>query len=126
MQPRHALRPRESTCHNHRPSAGHRTDFCSEVLTRSVLACDIAVPARSPTLARRLRNELRSIPSPLRGAVIVITVSGTVFVILMVLGVLAYVHDGVSAVNRRSARKKRVDSLYAQTPEDEARPYKPS
>ena len=43
---------------------------------------------------------------------IVIGVSSTIFVIVMVLGVLAYLHDRVMALNRRQQRKDRMASLY--------------
>jgi hypothetical protein len=39
---------------------------------------------------------------------IVVGVSGTVFVIVMVLGFLAYMHDGVMWWVRRNARKDRA------------------
>jgi hypothetical protein len=45
---------------------------------------------------------------------IVIGVSGTVLVIVMVFGVLAYLHDGAMAVRRRQQRKGRVASLYSR------------
>jgi hypothetical protein len=43
---------------------------------------------------------------------IVIGVSSTVFIIVMVFGVLAYVHDGAQAVRRRSQRKRRATEVY--------------
>jgi hypothetical protein len=52
---------------------------------------------------------------------IVFGVSSTVAIILVVLGVLAYLHDGVTAMRRRAQRKDRVTSVYggsAQTPPD--------
>jgi|GEM_PF-6098605 hypothetical protein len=52
---------------------------------------------------------------------IVFGVSSTVAIILVALGGLAYLHDGVSALRRRAQRKDRVTSLYggsAQTPPD--------
>lgn len=52
---------------------------------------------------------------------IVFGVSSTVAIILMVLGVLAYAADGVSAVRKRSQRKNRVASIYGssgQTPSE--------
>ena len=44
--------------------------------------------------------------------VIIVGVSSTIFVIVMVLGVLAYLHDGAMAVRRRQQRKDRIASLY--------------
>jgi hypothetical protein len=46
---------------------------------------------------------------------IVIGVSGTIFVIVMVLGVLAYLHDGAMALKRRQQRKDRVASVYGRS-----------
>jgi hypothetical protein len=43
---------------------------------------------------------------------IVISVSSTVAIILVVLGVLAYVHDGAQAVKRRQQRKQRAADLF--------------
>lgn len=49
---------------------------------------------------------------------IVIGVSSTIFIILMILGVLAYLHDGAQAVRARQKRKARVEALYgASRPE---------
>ncbi|HWA54331.1 MAG TPA: hypothetical protein VG816_09190 [Solirubrobacterales bacterium] len=43
---------------------------------------------------------------------VVIGVSGTVFIIVMALGALAYVHDGAQALARRRRRKERAAALY--------------
>jgi len=43
---------------------------------------------------------------------IVFGVSGTVFLILMALGVCAHLADGVSRVRSRTRRRKRAASLY--------------
>ncbi len=52
---------------------------------------------------------------------IVFGVSTTVAIILMALGALAFLHDGVSRLRQRARRKDRVASMYdgaAQTPPD--------
>jgi hypothetical protein len=49
-------------------------------------------------------------------AMIVFGVSSTVAIVLMVVGVLAYVADGASAVRKRSQRKDRVASVYGSSP----------
>ncbi len=41
-----------------------------------------------------------------------IVVSGSVAVVLIVLGVLAYILDGIGRARRRAARKTQVGSLY--------------
>jgi hypothetical protein len=46
---------------------------------------------------------------------IVFGVSSTIFVILMVVGVLAWLSDGVASVKRRQSRKERVDSLFGSS-----------
>jgi hypothetical protein len=43
---------------------------------------------------------------------IVFGVSGTVFAILIVFGLLAYAHDGLAWWVRRNARRDRAESLY--------------
>ena len=43
---------------------------------------------------------------------IVLGVSSTVFIVLMVLGLIAHISDGVSAVKRRANRKERVAAVY--------------
>lgn len=55
--------------------------------------------------------------TPIRGQsrMIVIGVSNTIFVIVMVLGVLAYLHDGAMALKRRQRRKDRMASLYGSS-----------
>ncbi len=48
---------------------------------------------------------------------IVFGVSSTVAIILIVLGVLSFLHDGASAVRRRADRKSRAASLYGNSSE---------
>jgi hypothetical protein len=46
---------------------------------------------------------------------IIFSVSSTVFIILMVVGALAWLSDGVASVKRRQSRKERVDSLFGSS-----------
>lgn len=46
---------------------------------------------------------------------IVIGVSSTVFVVLMVLGVLSWLADGAAALKRSTRRRDRVGALYSGT-----------
>jgi hypothetical protein len=53
---------------------------------------------------------------------IVFGVSSTVAIVLAVLGVLAYLHEGVHTLRRRAQRRDRVASVYgshSQTPPDQ-------
>ena len=43
---------------------------------------------------------------------IVLGVSSTVFIVLMALGLIAHISDGVSAVKKRAHRKERAAALY--------------
>ncbi|HUY10034.1 MAG TPA: hypothetical protein VMW80_11440 [Candidatus Dormibacteraeota bacterium] len=41
--------------------------------------------------------------------------SSTVLIVILVLGALAYLHDGVQAVTRRQQRKQRAAAVYGSS-----------